>query len=136
MKGGDISNETPRVVLVHIDCVLAQKEERAKRLPGLRKPHTISVLDMTQVNRLYMASLGILPTLECFCTDGSDLSRWEMQLDRMNLNPFRYFTTYGSVQDLVDELPYRPSLVGIVDTPERGLRYGSRWIEFSTLVRN
>lgn len=136
MIGNDISNDTPRIIMVHIDCLLNSVDIPRK----LRKPKTYKRLDLLQCNRLFRASMDIRPSLECFSTDGSDsgeeLQHWEGELDRLGLNPFRWFMPHSSVQAAVASLPYRPSLVGVVDVPERGLMYGSFYLPFEQLVRN
>jgi hypothetical protein len=54
-------------------------------------------------------------------------------LDNMGTNPFRYFTSYSSISQLVSELPYRPEVLGVVDAPKNLLRYGSWGLEFNRL---
>ena len=54
-------------------------------------------------------------------------------LDNMGTNPFRYFTAYESVGHLVAELPYRPEVVGVLDKPERLLRYGHWGLDINSL---
>ena len=46
-------------------------------------------------------------------------------LEKIGTNPFRYATVYSSIDHLVAELPYRPDVVGVMDRPDRLLRYGS-----------
>ena len=58
--------------------------------------------------------------------DEENLSEAMDLLDKMGTNPFRYFTAYESVNHLVNELPYRPEVVGVVDVDSRLLQYG-RW---------
>ena len=46
-------------------------------------------------------------------------------LEKIGTNPFRYATVYTSIDHLIAELPYRPDVVGVMDRPDRLLRYGS-----------
>jgi hypothetical protein len=54
-------------------------------------------------------------------------------LDNLGTNPFNYAVAYEVVSDLIAVLPYRPELVGVVDIPSRGLRYGSKFIDVGRL---
>jgi len=81
---------------------------------------------MQMLSRFYIHTVKVGETLELFSVENSQEELDEMMeyLDRIGTNPFRYFTSYSSLAHVVAELPYRPELVGVVDTSERLLRYG------------
>jgi len=54
-------------------------------------------------------------------------------LDEMGTNPFRYYTSYEKVDHLVNELPYRPEVLGVLDRPDRLLRYGHWGLDIGAL---
>jgi len=62
------------------------------------------------------------------------MDRVQEDLDNLGTNPFNYYHAYPVVADFVAELPYRPELKGVVDIPERGLRYGSKYINIEGKV--
>ena len=54
-------------------------------------------------------------------------------IDQLGTNPFRYATAYNAIEDLVTDLPYRPEIVGVLDMPDRMLRYGHWGMDFTQL---
>jgi hypothetical protein len=71
--------------------------------------------------------------LASFTLNDAELQTMVDKLDRMGTNPFRYFTSYESIEHLVSELPYRPEVVGVLDLPSRMLRYGHWGLDFTQL---
>ena len=65
--------------------------------------------------------------------DEITLDKFVTDLDKVGTNPFRYWTSYGSVNQLVKELPYRPEVIGVVDVQSRILRYGHWGMDVSEL---
>jgi hypothetical protein len=55
------------------------------------------------------------------------------RMERRGSNPFNYSELYATITDLIDELPYRPNLRGVVDVPGRVARYGSYGVELQNL---
>ena len=84
---------------------------------------------------LYLFTTKAGVTLEVVSFDLSDdeLSKVMDTLDNMGTNPFRYFSSYESVNHLVSELPYRPEVLGVVDVDSRLLRYGHWGKDFKGL---
>jgi hypothetical protein len=68
-----------------------------------------------------------------FDLSDDELSKVMDTLDNMGTNPFRYFSSYESVNHLVSELPYRPEVLGVVDVDSRLLRYGHWGKDFKGL---
>lgn len=144
MLGNDISNDTPRTIMVHIDVLLKEIQVPQKFFGGVRKPKTVKRLDLLKANRLWVTAIDIRPSLECFITRDFDpdqtrskeLEHWREELEKHGLDCFRWYMPYEDVDTVVKAMPYRPTLMGVVDIPERGLRYGSYYIPFEALVKN
>ena len=134
MKGGDISNEVPMRVVVTLDCILDRK-------PAMKKVLGIPVFkEEVTYNRRALSLFWNFAQKFGYSMEiaGFGYTRKEMKdiledLDNMGTNPFNYYTAYQTVSDLVSELPYRPELVGVVDIPERGLRYGGKFIDLGRI---
>ena len=130
MRGGDISNEVPKRVAVTLDCIIDRRPSMKKVL-GFVIPEE----DVTY-NRMALATFWRFAEKYEYSLElvGFEYSQKEMDevledLDNLGTNPFNYSKSYSVVADLVAELPYRPELKGVIDIPERGLRYGHWYID-------
>ena len=87
------------------------------------------------LSHLYMVSLkrGITMELVSFNHSEDEMIELMVHLDKVGTNPFRYGTSYKSVDALVKELPYRPEVIGVIDMPSRLLRYGRWGMDFPNL---
>ena len=126
MRNGDISNELPKRIIVVTDVFLQTELKFKKRLRVIRVPEVEYSVNRQLLSNLYLYTSAKEVTLEAasFTLDDEALSALMDKLDRMGTNPFRYYTSYESVEHLVSELPYRPEVVGVLDLPSRQLRYG------------
>jgi hypothetical protein len=126
MKNGDISNDLPKRVIVVTD-VFVSKEVTSKKvfkfLPLPKVSYTVNRQALSNFY-LYTTRQGVTLELVSFDFDNDELAELMGRLDALGTNPFRYYTAYESINHLVNELPYRPEVVGVVDTPARQLRYG------------
>ena len=131
MYRGDISNETPPRIIVGIDWVVkSEVEEKKSFLRGAESIRKITGLDNAQLKRLWNASFNYgvaieLAAMQEFGWSQNDIDNLMDRLERRGGNPFNYAELYSTVQDFVDELPYRANLRGVIDIPERAGRYGS-----------
>lgn len=135
MKNGDISNELPKRYLIATDIFLeinitVKKIAKIFPVPKVDKKFRRDILSF-----LYLFTTKAGVTLEVVSFDLSDdeLSKVMDTLDNMGTNPFRYFSSYESVNHLVSELPYRPEVLGVVDVDSRLLRYGHWGKDFKGL---
>lgn len=126
MKNGDLSNELTKRVLVSIDTFRREALEESKVLWVFNVPKKTYTYDRAILSRFYLFADRSSNTLELVAFDMSpeDLDAVLAELDEYGTNPFRYGTAYKSVDHLVAELPYRPEVVGVIDLPDRQLRYG------------
>jgi len=135
VKNGDISNELPKRYLITTDIFLeinitVKKIAKLFPVPKVDKKFRRDILSF-----LYLFTTKAGVTLEVVSFDLSDdeLSKVMGTLDNMGTNPFRYFSSYESVNHLVSELPYRPEVLGVVDVDSRLLRYGHWGKDFKGL---
>ena len=135
MQGNDISNAMPQRIIVTAD-VITDSYEDTKKVLGLipvktkRKEYNRMVL-----SHLYMVTLkrGITMELISFNHSEAEVVELMFHLDKIGTNPFRYGSSYKSVDKLVAELPYRPEVIGVIDIPSRLLRYGRWGMDFPSL---
>lgn len=135
MLKGDISNELPQRVLVVADVFLNVDIEVTKRFKVFSVSKTNKTIRRELLSSLYLTTTRRGITLELISFDLSEEQLAEVIdfLDKKGTNPFRYFMSYGSIDELVRELPYRPEVVGVLDTPNRLLRYGHWGLDFNSL---
>jgi hypothetical protein len=134
VKGGDISNGVPPRVLVHLDVITVRGKHEETFLRFFKRERERRFFDKVALNALWRYSVRHELVLELFDTDISqrDMDRVIDDLDRLTAHPFRSGTVYPEVRVLVsDILPYRHDILGVIDLPERGLRYGSKWIDLT-----
>jgi hypothetical protein len=132
MYKGDISNAMPKRVLVVIDPLLIVDTEEKTRLLIFKQKTERVYYDKFLLNKLYLYSSRQDINLELisFTHDDDELEVMFNEMDRTGMNPFRYWQAYKSPKKLADELPYRPEVVGVIDIPERRLRYGHWALDF------
>jgi hypothetical protein len=135
MRNGDISNELPKRILVVEDVFLLIELETKKLLKFVPVSKELKKVRKDVLSYLYLYTVKQGITLELISFDLSEeqLSEVIDFLDSKGTNPFRYFMSYGSIDELVRELPYRPEVVGVLDTPNRLLRYGHWGLDFNSL---
>ena len=135
MQHGDISNELPKRYLVTTDIFLDIEITVQRRLKIFPTPKVKKTFKREILSYLYLVTTKRGVTLEAvsFDLNTDDLEELMEQLDKAGTNPFRYFTSYETVNHLVQELPYRPEVIGVVDVDSRLLRYGHWGKDFKGL---
>ena len=131
MERGDISNESPPRVLVHLDVVVQRKPEISKVLGIIPVMKMIQSYDPMALNRLWLFTSRNSVNLELFDVGCSkeDMDQVYEEIDSAGTNPFRWVSAHRSNQTLVSSLAYRPEVIGVVDIPERAFRYGSKYFD-------
>lgn len=138
MKNGDISNVSSPQLIATTDVVIKLVEEETRRFLGKTISYKIGDVDLLGANKLWILANKYGVSLELA---GFELEGWTEELlnksfeklERRVVNPFNYWQLYESVDELVETLPYRPNLKGIVDIPSRVARYGSAGVELANL---
>jgi hypothetical protein len=135
MKNGDISNEVPPRFVVTLDVVSTSETVTKKVLGVKRKSETTFTWDMRALAALWRFSenVGVTYELASFGFDQAYMDDAFDSLTNRGTNPFNYVVAYSDVQELVDELPFRRDVRGVVDVPERLARYGSWGIDMEYL---
>lgn len=135
MRNGDISNELPKRIVVTTDVFLLSELKVKKRFKVIPVPEKNQTIKREILSYLYLftSRKGITLEMASFDMDEEQLSILNEMLDNMGTNPFRYYTAYSSVSQLVDELPYRPEILGVLDRPDRLLRYGHWGLDINGL---
>jgi hypothetical protein len=135
MLKGDISNELPRRVIVVVDTFIDIDVKVKKQFKVIPVSKKVETFNRSTLSRLYVFSQRVGYTLELvsFSHTEEQLEALVDKLDKKGTNPFRYFTVYEAIDHLVQELPYRPEVVGVLDLPTRLLRYGHWGMDFSQL---
>jgi len=131
MYKGDISNETPKRVLVNADVLLIKTPSVSRKFKVIPVRSVEVGYDKFLLNKFYVYTTRAGVTLELisFEFSGDELERVYNDIERAGTNPFRYYTHYSSPKKLVSELPYRPEVVGVID-PEHQLMYGKWGLDF------
>ena len=126
MRNGDISNELPKRIIVVSDVFLQTELKVTKRFKVLPVVKTDTNVNRQTLSQLYIYTTrkGVTLELASFDMNEENLGEFMDKLDNMGTNPFRYYSSYESVNHLVAELPYRPEVVGVLDIQSRQLRYG------------
>ncbi len=138
MKNGDISNVSSPQLIATTDVVIKLVEEETRRFLGKTISYKIGDVDLLGANKLWILAnkYGVSLELAGFESEGWTeelLNKSFEKLERRVVNPFNYWQLYESVDELVETLPYRPNLKGIVDIPSRVARYGSAGVELANL---
>lgn len=127
MQKGDISNAFTQRVLVTTDLITNTEVSIKKVLrviPRIEKTYTFN----SQIlSRVYLYATRTAYTFELISYDMNEKELDELleSLEKSGTNPFRYSSAYDSIDHLVSQLPYRPEVAGVMDKPDRLLRYGS-----------
>lgn len=132
MRHGDLSNEVPRRILVFLNYVaLPPDDGLTTRLRRRRHNHRAVaaqyvLLPATIAQLLRMSARhGLHVELFAVGITQEELDAVVERLDTGQAHPFTHATCYPTLNDFVSTLPYRPEVIGVVDVPERALRYGS-----------
>lgn len=138
MIRGDISNETPPRIIVLIDVVVFSEQEESRGLFKSKSERKITRLNPLALSHLWNVSskFGLSVELAAFESENWTQKHLDGLMDRLERrggNPFNYAELYPTIQDFIDDLPYRANLRGVVDIRERVARYGSLGLELENL---
>jgi hypothetical protein len=125
----------PQRVLVTADVITDTYEDVKKKLLFIPVKEKRKEYNRLVLSHLYMFTTKSSMTLELISFAHSEKEMVELMnyLDQIGTNPFRYGSSYKSVDAVVAELPFRPEVVGVIDIPSRLLRYGRWGMDFPSL---
>ena len=135
MRNGDISNELPRRIIVVSDVLLNVElsvKKKYKFIPVVNKNVTVR-RELLSLLYMFTVKKGVTLELISYSLDDAQLGEFIDSLDSSGTNPFRYYTSYTSMKTLIDELPFRPEVIGVLDVPQNLLRYGHWGLDFNSL---
>ena len=135
MRNGDISNELPKRIIVVADVFLHVEltvKKKFKVIPIVQVDKTTR-RDILSALYLFTTNKGVTLELASYELTDEQLAETMEYLDNSGTNPFRYYSSYESMNHLINELPYRPEVVGVIDVPGNLLRYGHWGLDFNNL---
>lgn len=126
MRNGDISNELPKRILVVSDIFVKDFVKVKKRFKFFKVKEIDQTVRRDILSYLYIFTTrqGVTLELVSYNLTAERLDLLVEMIEEMGTNPFRYHTAYASIESLVNELPLRPEVFGVLDLPDRLLRYG------------
>ena len=135
MRNGDISNELPKRILVTTDAFSIVESNITKRFKVIPKVNKELKIRKDILSRFYLftSKKGVTLELIYYAINDEDLAELLLSLDAMGTNPFRYSRAYDSIEAVVNDLPYRPEVLGVIDLPKNLLRYGHWGMDFNYL---
>lgn len=134
MKNGDLSNVVQPRLMVTLDVVATVSEGKVSKTSRLLRrtdavPYTVT-WDWAVLTELFSWGWSRGVNIELAVIEsGVNPAQLEDELDARGTNPFSWISTYATVEDLVNDLPWRNDLYGVLDTPERSGRYGTFAVE-------
>lgn len=135
MFKGDISNQIPKRVIVNLD-VFTNIETKVRKVLGMIPVQDEEEsYDRVVLSRLFnfQDKTGYTLELVSFDKTQKQLDKIVLEIDTYGTNPFRYHKSYKSLKQLVEELPYRPEVLGVLDLPARILAYGHWGMDYSQI---
>ena len=131
MYKGDISNNMPKRVLVNADVLIIKFTRTTKKFKVIPSREETLRYDKLLLNKFYVYTThaGVTLELVSFEYNEKKLELIYNELDRIGTNPFRYYTAYSSPKKLIQDLPFRPEVHGVID-PANQLMYGHWGLDF------
>lgn len=132
MYRGDISNDFPKRVLVNIEPILVKEVQKSRKYLVIPVTTEKILYDRFLLNKFFNYSNSTNTNLEliAFGIKEEALELMYNEIDRVGVNPFRYFSVYKNPSKLANDLPYRPEVFGVIDIPENRLMYGKWALDF------
>ena len=138
MKDNDLSDTPTKRYWVTADVVFNVIETADEKKTGwfqrLRTERVTYTPNLGILNLLWQWSerLGVRMELIFFGDLVGDAPGLWKTLDGA-ANPFGEYFVFGRVNDVVNMLPYRSDLMGVIDIPERSAMYGGKGLTIANL---
>lgn len=138
MKDNDLSAAPTKRYWVTADVVFHAVEVTDEKKTGwfrsLRTERVTYTPNLSILSMLWQwsASLGVRMELVFF----GDLTTGAPELWRSldgAANPFSDYFVFGRINDVVNMLPYRSDLMGVIDIPDRSAYYGGKGLTIANL---
>lgn len=137
MQGGDISNAVAPRLLVTFEVMTREQVDERRVLGMVLGRATRRVVDPVAATRLwrYTQRVPLVVEMVNFGVDEEEAARRLGMLDARGANAVNHSSAYRDVDDLLDDLPFRPDVIGVLDVPGNQARYGRRGIGIEYLDR-
>lgn len=138
MKDNDLSDAPTRRYWVTSDVVFVATEITEEKKTGwfrsLRTERVTYTPNLGILNMLWQWSskAGVRMELVFFGDLVADAPGLWDTLDGV-VNPFSDYLVFGRINDVVNMLPYRSDLMGVIDIPERSAYYGGKGLTIASL---
>jgi hypothetical protein len=136
MQYGDLSNSIPQRVIVTTDVfIMTELEELPRKYKLIKRTRKKVSFKKEVLSRLFLWAVQTPYVLELasFELKQEELEAVMETMDKYGTNPFRHCVSYESLETLIGQLPYRPELLGVIDKPDRILRYGHWGMDLARL---
>jgi hypothetical protein len=135
MKNGDISNEVPPRLFVVLDVVTIPEEETTKILGLIPRTKQTFSWNLQKLQQVWNISnkYSTMVELLAYGVDQDTVDGYMEELDEQGINPFNFGIAVDDIEVMIDELPYRFNVKGIIDIPQRVAQYGSWGLELDNL---
>jgi hypothetical protein len=137
MYKGDISNEISKRLIVTYE-LLTEESKSPRKILGIPAGNTtrrkFNRLILNQLWR-YTDRFPMQVEMVNYGVDEDEAARRLDLLDAFGTNPVNFSTVYETIEELVDDLPYRVEVLGVMDVPENQARYGTRGVSMDYLGR-
>ena len=137
MYKGDIGNEITRRLIVTYE-LLTEEKQKTRKIFGLPAGNTTRrVFRRDLLNQLwrYTDRFPMQVEMVNFGVDEEEAERRLDALDAFGTNPVNFSTVYDTIEDLLEDLPYRVEVMGVMDISENQGRYGTAGISLGYLGR-
>jgi hypothetical protein len=131
VRDNDLSADPTRRYWVMAEVVFLSDETTETKKTGWFSRHRTDRVTYTPDLRIlsmlwqWSVRLGVRMELIFFGDIAIDANRLWQMLDRSNgANPFSEYFAFGSIDQVISMLPYRPDLMGVIDIPSRSAMYG------------
>lgn len=136
MKDNDLGNSLTYRYLVLADVVLvrdANSEETRSWFKVRSRSRETWTPNLRALSRLWRFAEAQSARMELIFTDEEDPEMLWRMLDQGGANPFSDHVVMHERSRILEMLPYRPDVMGVIDTPENALRYGGKGLTLEAL---
>lgn len=139
MQDNDLSSSPTRRYWVTADVVFRASETTDEKKIGwfhwLRTDRVTFTPDFRIMSMVWQWSVRLGVRMELvffgdFVTDAPEL--WQA-LEDGAANPFSDYLVFGTITDVVNMLPYRPDLMGVIDVAGRSTVFGGKGLTIANL---
>lgn len=139
MKGGDLDNRPTHRYLVMAEAVFVKNERQEEEKRGwfrtMFSKRVVWIPNRAALSELWRFSSnhGVRMELAFVGELAQDATYLWEALDRDSANPFNDWHVFESIDNVVEQIPFRPDILGYVDTASRYMVYGGKGLTVGAL---